>query len=300
MSGAAMLRMHFGSDDIARTQIASSLAPSWELVLALRLLHPQRGGRRFIDWRRKVTAALRAAGLGDTLDLLFALDPGVPDLAPIDPTALRRCYELLIAPYHRSIEAAVNRDRAARMHALASGGVEGLFDSLRPLVHWSSGELRVPDLPDQQLHLDGRGLLLIPSYFCVDGPLTMVDPGLPPVLVYPVKRSPHVVAGHDAGSPDALRSLIGTTRAAVLEAIGSRHTTTSELAARAGISVASASEHTTILRRAGLVTSHRDRNRMLHHLTALGLALLDGPPGLPPHPISGHHPPRRQTGARSP
>ena len=127
----------------------------------------------------------------------------------------------------------------------------------------------------EELHLDGRGLLLIPSYFIVNKPLTMFDPALPPVLVYPVQRPPDALPVRDTAKPQALGALIGPTRAAVLQAIGTNPRTTEELARRAGISAASASEHSGVLRRSGLVESDRDRNRMRHRLTALGLALLD-------------------------
>jgi DNA-binding transcriptional ArsR family regulator len=42
-----------------------------------------------------------------------------------------------------------------------------------------------------------------------------------------------------------------------------------------GISQAAASQHATVLRNAGLLISQRDRNTVLHTLTALGQAMLD-------------------------
>ena len=199
-------------------------------------------------------------------------DPGV--LKALTNT-MRACHELVLAPYWRRIETAIDRDRSAKVNALAHGGVQALLASLRPLAGWSDGELRVPAYRDQELHLDGRGLLHIPSYFIVNKPLTMFDPALPPVLVYPVQRPPDALPVRDTAKPQALSALIGPTRAAVLQAIGTNPRTTEELARRAGISAASASEHSGVLRRSGLVESDRDRNRMRHRLTALGLALLD-------------------------
>ncbi|MCC8245021.1 hypothetical protein [Saccharothrix luteola] len=89
----------------------------------------------------------------------------------------------MITPYRRTIEAAVERDRQLRARALADGGVEGLLTGLRPTMSWDSGELRIPGHRDQDLHLNGRRLLLVPSYFCLTGPVTMFDPTLPPVVV---------------------------------------------------------------------------------------------------------------------
>ncbi|MCW6005587.1 winged helix-turn-helix domain-containing protein [Micromonospora sp. CPCC 205371] len=219
------------------------------------------------------------------------------DIAEGDPGTLteltdsmRTCHDAVVAPYRHSIETAFERDRAAKANALASSGVEGLLRSLDPLATWSSGELRVPTHRDQELRLDGRGLVLIPSYFCVSGPLTMLDPTLPPVLIYPVARQPDTLPARAVPRPEALCALIGATRTAVLQVISTRPRTTDELAHRVGISPASASEHAAVLRRAGLVTSHRDGHRMQHQPTALGLALLTQTRQTP---FSGS-PPRRQ------
>jgi DNA-binding transcriptional ArsR family regulator len=324
-----MLRIHFTSDDVARTRIAPTADPLWELVLSLQMLRPQRGDLLFRGWRRGTGSAIRRAGLGERLRLPFALTPTIgyfPDfLTPSaaingldhgldairstpNPTlhadvrqlalsrplpedahrialgeprtlieltdTLRTCYDLTITPYRRVLDAAVERDHRIRTNALAAGGVERLLASLRPMMTWSSGELSIPTHRDQDLYLDGRGLLLIPSYFCVTGPLTLLDPARPPVLIYPVTRQPDALRPGDHG---ALAALIGSTRAAILELIAERHSTTSELANRIGIAIATASEHANVLRQAGLITSHREGNRMLHHPTALGFALLNAP-----------------------
>ncbi|WP_117211388.1 helix-turn-helix domain-containing protein [Allorhizocola rhizosphaerae] len=207
------------------------------------------------------------------------LPAGATRLARGEPAAvteltqtMREYYELAIQPHQRGIEAAVQADRNLRLDAFAQAGIEGLLASLRPMMTWNAGELQVHGHRDQEIHLDGRGLLIIPSYFCVNHPMTMFDPTLPPVLIYPVSRSP---ANLPHGQRVALAGLIGQTRAAMLEAIAGG-CTTSELARRVGVSAASASEHAAILRSARLITSHRDRNRMVHHVTRLGHALLNG------------------------
>lgn len=224
------------------------------------------------------------AALGNDMRHLARSRP-LPDdaqrLASGEPTGLieltdtmRACYRLAITPYQRTIDAAVDRDRRLRLNALAANGVEGLLTSLRSTMFWSSGELRIPTHRDQELHLNGRGLLFIPSYFCLT-PTTMLDPALPPVVVYPVAKQDTVgQKGHHART-DQLRALIGTTRATLLQALAVHPTTTTEIARHVGISASTASEHTTVLRQAGLIASYRDRNRVLHHATTLGLALID-------------------------
>ncbi len=127
---------------------------------------------------------------------------------------------------------------------------------------------------DRYLHLNGRGLLLLPSFFCRRTPVTFQNPQLTPVLVYPV-RHPARAAPTVATAPRSLGKLVGQTRSAVLGSIGGG-CTTSELARRAGVSAASASQHAGVLREAGLVLTLRHGSAVLHTLTPLGAALLRG------------------------
>ncbi|WP_405736319.1 ArsR/SmtB family transcription factor [Streptomyces sp. NBC_01537] len=49
-----------------------------------------------------------------------------------------------------------------------------------------------------------------------------------------------------------------------------------ELARAAGVSSSAVSQHTTALRDAGLISSHRDATNVLHTMTPLGASLLRG------------------------
>ncbi|MDQ3790634.1 MAG: winged helix-turn-helix domain-containing protein, partial [Actinomycetota bacterium] len=78
-------------------------------------------------------------------------------------------------------------------------------------------------------------------------------------------------------------ALLGRTRAAVLLAIAERpHLNTTELARRLGTSLASASQHVTVLREAGLTITNRHNGSAMHHLSNLGEDLLTGRPPRPP------------------
>ncbi|KFU80320.1 Helix-turn-helix domain-containing protein [Amycolatopsis lurida] len=121
---------------------------------------------------------------------------------------------------------------------------------------------------DRDLHLRGRGIRLVPSYFCWDTPVALADEDLPPVLGFPVSHE------HEpAPLPKHLATLLGRTRAAVLYAVAGCPTS-GELADRLGVSAAAVSRHTTVLRDAGLITSRRHGAVVLHHLTPAGAALL--------------------------
>ncbi|MEU8619810.1 winged helix-turn-helix domain-containing protein [Streptomyces sp. NPDC048623] len=190
--------------------------------------------------------------------------------------ALRAYHRAAVEPYWSHIQARVEADRARRGRALLDGGADELLASLPPMLRWRSPVLEADYPVDREMHLDGRGLLLQPSYFCRGTPVVLRDPELPPVLVYPVTHSeaPKVRA---PGLP-SLAKLVGHTRSEVLNAIGDGGTT-SELARRAGVSLASASQHAGVLRDAGLVATLRHGNAVLHTLTPLGAALLGGAGG---------------------
>jgi DNA-binding transcriptional ArsR family regulator len=198
--------------------------------------------------------------------------------------AMRAYYEHAVGPYWSGIRAAVDLDRAARTRAWVEGGTEHALRTLHPSVRWQYPVLSVSTAADRDVYLAGRGLLIIPSYFCVRAPITLADSELPPVLLYPIMHE-HTAADRsfetrsDGGRH--LTALLGRTRAAVLRALGTG-ATTSEIAQRLEISPASASEHATVLRNAGLIASGRERNTVIHTLTPLGHTLLGGHVGRAP------------------
>ncbi|MFC9648067.1 ArsR/SmtB family transcription factor [Streptomyces sp. NPDC056937] len=187
--------------------------------------------------------------------------------------ALRVYHRAAVEPYWPHIRARAEADRALRGRALLDGGADELLSTLPPMLRWRSPVLEADYPVDRELRLDGRGLLLQPSFFCRSTPVVHRDPTLPPVLVYPVTHS-DAPAVTERGGP-TLGRLVGHTRSAVLRAI-EHGSTTSELARRTGVSLASASQHACVLREAGLVVTLRHGNAVLHTLTPLGAALLRG------------------------
>ncbi|UED86575.1 ArsR/SmtB family transcription factor [Streptomyces profundus] len=200
-------------------------------------------------------------------------------LADGDPAALVRLTGDLDR-YHRQavgaaeiwarIETAVDADLASRTRQLLRGGVHALLDGLRPVLRWDPPVLEADYPVHREVRLDGRGLLLIPSYFCWRSPVMLVDQRLSPVLVYPVRHVPQEQV--DSG---ALGRLLGATRARVLRRAASG-ATTGDLARTLDISLASASQHARVLRESGLVHSVRRGSEVVHSLTPAGRTLLPG------------------------
>ncbi|GCB91111.1 transcriptional regulator [Streptomyces noursei] len=187
---------------------------------------------------------------------------------------LQRYHDAAVAPHWHRVRSRIEADRAARGRALLDGGADRLLASLPPMMRWRPPVLEADYPVDRDLHLGGRGLLLLPSYFCRRTPVTFHNPDLTPVLVYPVEHpaprlAPPVPADRSLGR------LVGQTRSAILHGIGVG-CTTSELARRVDVSLASASQHATVLRDAGLLSTLRQGNAVLHTLTPLGAALLRG------------------------
>jgi DNA-binding transcriptional ArsR family regulator len=188
--------------------------------------------------------------------------------------ALRDAHDLLVAPHWAEVREVVAVDHAARARQLAGYGVHALLTNLPGVRKWD-GKVLCTDYPtDRTVHLRGRGLVLQPSYFCWGSPVTLIDPELPPVLVF---QAPGHRARGEIAVSRRLAALLGRTRAECLRVLLAPRTTT-ELAERLGTSVGTASKQATVLRETGLVTSHRRGTVVLHSTTSLGLALLVGHP----------------------
>ncbi|MEU8001242.1 winged helix-turn-helix domain-containing protein [Catellatospora sp. NPDC049111] len=195
-------------------------------------------------------------------------------------SAMRAYFEAVLAAHWELISGQVAGARARAARFLVDGGVDRLLATLHPTIRWDAPTLHVAYPADRDIHLAGRGLVLLPSYFCRSTPVTLRAADRPPVLVYPIDHDPDWDAER-APPPDAeLVALLGNTRAAVLRAaqLHPHGCTTTELARRVRISLSSASEHATTLRRAGLLRTRPYGRHMLHVLTPLGRALLTGRP----------------------
>ena len=198
--------------------------------------------------------------------------PGAKALGTL-ARALELSCKTLLEPYWPRIQTAVGDDVELRTRALLDGGTSALLNALRPHARWHAPVLEVDYPVDRELHLEGRGLLLIPSYFCWRRPTALADPTLGPVLVYPVAKQPLEIV---RASRDGLERLLGRTRTVVLADLASHGArTTSEVATAANIALPSASYQLGVLRDGGLVASHRQGQFVRHSATPLGLRLLD-------------------------
>lgn len=207
----------------------------------------------------------------------------VRSLAGGDADTLRQLGEALrtyqleaLAPYWQRVHAHIDADRALRLRSLLDGGTEGLLAGLGPQFRWRPPVLEVTYPVDQQLRLNGRGLVLQPSFFCWPTPITLADGDLPPVLVYPIHHSTDwagPVPSRPAEGAGPLGPLLGHTRAGLLRATRTGCSTV-EAARLLDVTHPAVSQHLNVLRAAGLVTTVRKAGRSFHVATAEGRALL--------------------------
>jgi Helix-turn-helix domain len=189
-------------------------------------------------------------------------------------------HQVLVEPYWTRIHACLHAEHVAGLRALAAGGPDRLLASLQSeWVRWRPPVLEVLVPADYDVALNGLGIALMPSAFVGQIPSLHHNPNDPssaPWLVVPPADG-RMQQRHLWGNPRprgaALAALVGRNRAAVLRTLADGCSTT-ELADRVGISLAAASQHASVLRDAGLITTHRQGSAVLHVLTPLGAELL--------------------------
>jgi DNA-binding transcriptional ArsR family regulator len=203
---------------------------------------------------------------------------GRPELAEATQVA----YQELIQPFWPRIRANLHAEQAARRRTLAAEGPGALLASLQgPLIRWRPPVLEILRPGQVEMELAGRGIALVPSVFVGRAPSLHENPNDDdemPRLILPAEGAGRarlwaVSQGLAGSRGSALAALVGRNRAAVLQSIADGCTTT-ELARRVGISLAAASQHASVLRRAGLIATRRQGSAVLHVLTPLGAELL--------------------------
>jgi DNA-binding transcriptional ArsR family regulator len=293
--GAEELRIHFTVADLAQLTMISTLGPVAESVFALKQFG-RPGGATFLGWQKGVRERLgtrvaeveRLAGGYETHDLLtlLRLHSGGHRETGGDERARQRAQaavfqfcQAAVLPHWRQMRGHLASVRDACGRISIANGMHAALDNLHPRLNWSPPVLEVPGEPDRDVYLNGRGLVLCPSLFLASKACMLLEDfqeiGVP-VLVFSVPLDAVTATefwGTGGGDEQALSALVGHTRAAVLETL-SDSCTTGELAQRLNISLAGASKHAKVLRKAGLITTARQRNTALHSLTPLGVALL--------------------------
>ncbi|MEU9455675.1 winged helix-turn-helix domain-containing protein [Streptomyces sp. NPDC048277] len=291
-----MLRIHFTAEDLARLHMPAGLGLLTESALALRLFADS-GNVTFHGWRRQLRVELgqRSAAFevlarsNESIDELVNLvhcgeRPADTGPRPANSrqaammSTLADFSHAAVRPYWAQVRTMLEAIRDASGRIMIASGAERLLGSLHPRLRWNAPVLELHRGPERDVYLAGRGLVLSPSFFLPEQTCLFVEatgPNGRPAVLFPVNNPAKAEFSRQcAGDAEALGALVGHTRAAALQVL-TESCTTSELAKRLNLSLAGASKHASILRRAGLIMTTRSRNTALHTLTPLGVALLD-------------------------
>lgn len=217
----------------------------------------------------------RPGAAGSALGRELLADPAAAVALLADLT--ERAWHALVEPYWPRLRDLLEAEIAHRARQLAEGGLELLFSALHPYLSWEGDTLTMRMRSGLRMRQDlaGRGLLLMPSAFVWPDVVGGFRPPWQPTVIYPARGVGGLwsEAGPEPG--EALVTLLGKGRAAVLAALG-EPASTSSLARRLDLAPSTVSAHLAALRGAGLLTSRRERHQVLYERTPLGIALAGG------------------------
>ncbi|MFL6110063.1 MAG: ArsR family transcriptional regulator [Catenulispora sp.] len=187
---------------------------------------------------------------------------------------IEQYFAIALAPYWSRIRTLLDADIYHRARQVAEHGAARLFNELHPDVSWNSGTLQMLHRRRVLCRDDtAPGLILVPSAFIWDQVLTRAAPGDVPQLCYGARGVGTLFDRRAPGTSAAVAAVLGRSRALLLAELAAPASTT-ELAARTGMSAGGVSEHLTALRGAGMVSAHRAGRSVLYARTAVADSLL--------------------------
>ncbi|MFB7512504.1 ArsR/SmtB family transcription factor [Streptomyces sp. NPDC056144] len=193
--------------------------------------------------------------------------------------AQRSAYDTVLAPVWPVVQDLHREEFTRYALTVAEHGLAAALTALSPgATRLHHGVWEWPGAgPDRDVRLDGRGLILMPTFHHPAGPLVQDSPSRPAVLTYPAGPGLPPTAEGLSDPAEALATVIGRTRLDALRLLADPHTTTS-LARALRVSNATASSHAAALRSAGMATTTRTGRSVTHRRTALGTLVVGARP----------------------
>ncbi|WP_406092453.1 DUF5937 family protein [Streptomyces sp. NBC_01013] len=186
---------------------------------------------------------------------------------------LEGAWRVLIEPHWPRLRALLEADVAYHSRRLAAVGFERLLGELSPQLRWADSTLTITRTRARHSRvLGGQGLVLMPSVFAWPDAVGGIEDPWQPAVIYPARGIGGLWTEPGSTTPDVLARLLGRVRADILCALD-EPAGTSALAHRLGRAPSSVSEHLSVLRAAGLLTSRRYGHQVLYERTPLGIAL---------------------------
>lgn len=211
------------------------------------------------------------------------LPPAAQGLIDAGDDAPRRLAEVLgaywdaaLAPHWSDVRAVLDDDVGFRARELTRDGFGAVLPGLHHRLRFDTDTLSIDATGGGAEALSGSGLVLVPSVFCWPYLLFNTSADGAAHLVYPARGIGNLWSGSEPAERDGdtLGALLGRSRATILGCLALPQSTT-DLAVSLGQSPSAVSQHLSILRRSGLVTSWRSGRRVLYQRTGLAASLIE-------------------------
>jgi biotin operon repressor len=176
-----------------------------------------------------------------------------------------RCFQ----PHWARMRALLEGDVTFRGRQIAQHGLATMFSGLSPAVRLvdTMVEVRLRSRLDYTRATTG-GLTLVPSLWTVNAS-TPVSADEPPMILYAARGVATLWEPQPLPAPAALAALLGATRAGLLAELDTPASST-ELAARLGVTPTAVNQHLRALRAGGLLVNARHGRAVLYRRSPLG------------------------------
>lgn len=189
--------------------------------------------------------------------------------------ALGDYWETCFLPWWPRMRTLLEADVQHRGRTMARQGLAAMFADLNDRIRLVDGvvQVRLKSNVGFRRSTAGDGLTLVPTLFSRSGS-TPITADEPPLIMYAARGVGTLWAAEEVRPPGAVADLIGRVRAGLLTLLDAPASST-ELAARTGVTPSATNQHLRAMRSAGLLTSARSGRSMLYLRSELGDALLD-------------------------
>ncbi|WP_433307191.1 helix-turn-helix domain-containing protein [Actinoplanes sp. CA-030573] len=189
--------------------------------------------------------------------------------------ALHAYWEVCFAPHWPRLRALLEADVTHRGREIAQRGLAGMFAGLARRVSMAGDvvEVRVRSNVDYARDTTG-GLTLVPSIWpsSASAPISPLEP---PMIIYAARGVGTLWEPQPLPAPGALAALVGRPRAGLLVLLATPASST-ELAARLGVSTTAVNQHLRALRDGGLLVSARHGRSVLYRRSDVADRLVAG------------------------
>ena len=181
-----------------------------------------------------------------------------------------------VAPYWSRMCAVLESDVSYRLSRLINEGLYGLMGDIHADVALEGNRLHINKARHADATYTASAMTMVPSVFA--WPTVTLEDGTADIfgLTYPARGVGLIWEGLDdrtESESDQLASLLGRTRSAVLR-LAAVPMSTTHIAKELGQSPAAVSQHLSILRSTGLLTSRRSGKSVLYSQTPLGASIM--------------------------